>query len=71
MDVLQIKNLTKRFGNKEVLCGLDLSVPEHSVFGFIGRNGAGKTGTFWKFTYEPAYRIFAGCTGILSIYDTS
>ncbi len=45
MDVLQIKNLTKRFGNKEVLCGLDLSVPEHSVFGFIGRNGAGKTTT--------------------------
>lgn len=45
MDVLQIKNLNKRFGSKEVLCGLDLSVPEHSIFGFIGRNGAGKTTT--------------------------
>lgn len=45
MDVLQIKGLSKRFGSKEVLCGLDLSVPEHSVFGFIGRNGAGKTTT--------------------------
>lgn len=40
MDVLQIKNLSKRFGKRQVLCGLDLSVPEHSVFGFIGRNGA-------------------------------
>ena len=45
MSVLEIKDLTKSFGDKEVLCGLSLSVPEHSVFGFIGRNGAGKTTT--------------------------
>ena len=43
LAILEIKNLTKRFGEKEVLCGLSLSVPEHSIFGFIGRNGAGKT----------------------------
>ncbi len=43
MDVLAIKNLKKSFGNKEVLCGIDMSVPEHSIFGFIGKNGAGKT----------------------------
>lgn len=43
MDILSITNLKKSFGNKNVLCGLNLSVPEHSVFGFIGRNGAGKT----------------------------
>ncbi len=45
MDVLAIQNLKKNFGSKEVLCGLDLSVPEHSIFGFIGKNGAGKTTT--------------------------
>ncbi len=45
MDVLTIQNLKKNFGSKEVLCGLDISVPEHSVFGFIGKNGAGKTTT--------------------------
>lgn len=45
MDMLQIKNLRKRFGDKEVLKGLELSVPEHSIFGFVGRNGAGKTTT--------------------------
>ena len=45
MSVLEIKNLTKSFGDKAVLRGLSLSVPEHSVFGFIGRNGAGKTTT--------------------------
>ncbi len=45
MEMLQITNLQKRFGEKEVLKGLDLSVPEGAVFGFIGRNGAGKTTT--------------------------
>ena len=45
MEILQITNLKKRFGDKEVLKGLDLSVPEHSIFGFIGKNGAGKTTT--------------------------
>lgn len=45
MDVLTIRSLEKRFGDKRVLCGLDMSVPEGSVFGFVGRNGAGKTTT--------------------------
>ncbi len=45
MDVLTIQNLKKNFGSKKVLCGLDMSVPEHSIFGFIGKNGAGKTTT--------------------------
>ena len=43
--MLRIQNLHKRFGEKEVLKGLDLTVPEHSIFGFIGKNGAGKTTT--------------------------
>lgn len=45
MEILEIQDLKKSFGGKEVLRGLDLSVPEHSIFGFIGRNGAGKTTT--------------------------
>ena len=45
MDMLRISGLRKSFGSKEVLCGLELSVPEHSIFGFIGKNGAGKTTT--------------------------
>ncbi len=45
MDTLRIKGLCKRFGDKEVLRGLELCVPEHSIFGFIGKNGAGKTTT--------------------------
>ncbi len=45
MDMLTITGLKKRFGDKEVLKGVNLSVPEKSVFGFIGKNGAGKTTT--------------------------
>ncbi len=45
MDMLRVTGLHKRFGDKTVLNGLDLAVPEHSVFGFIGKNGAGKTTT--------------------------
>ena len=45
MDMLHISGLSKKFGDKTVLNGIDLSVPEHSIFGFIGKNGAGKTTT--------------------------
>ncbi len=45
MDMLHITGLCKRFGNKEVLRGVELSVPEHSIYGFIGKNGSGKTTT--------------------------
>ena len=45
MDMLRITGLRKRFGDREVLKGLDLTVPEGSIFGFIGKNGAGKTTT--------------------------
>jgi ABC transporter. len=45
MGILEVKQLYKRFGNREVLKGLDMDVPEHSIFGFVGKNGAGKTTT--------------------------
>lgn len=43
--MLNITDLHKSFGDKQVLRGLTLNVPEHSLFGFIGQNGAGKTTT--------------------------
>ena len=45
MNILEISHITKTFGAKKVLNDLSFSVPEHSVFGFIGQNGAGKTTT--------------------------
>ena len=43
MGILDIRGLYKRFGDKEVLRGVDLTVGENSIFGFVGKNGAGKT----------------------------
>lgn len=45
MDILTVNRLSKRFGDVQVLRGLSFSVPEHTVFGFLGQNGAGKTTT--------------------------
>lgn len=50
MNVLEIAGLTKRFGTKTVIDHMDLSIPPHSVFGFIGQNGAGKTTTMKMIT---------------------
>ena len=43
--VIELRQVIKRFGTRTVLAGLDLSVPRHSVFGFLGNNGAGKSTT--------------------------
>jgi ABC-type multidrug transport system ATPase subunit len=43
--VIELRQVVKRFGSRTVLAGLDLSVPRHSVFGFLGNNGAGKSTT--------------------------
>ncbi len=40
---VEMRGLTKRYGSVVALDGLDLSVPEGSIFGFLGPNGAGKT----------------------------
>ena len=45
MEILELKKVYKQFGALKVIEDLNLSVPEHSVFGFIGKNGAGKTTT--------------------------
>ena len=41
--VVDIRGLTKRFGEREVLRGIDLQVPPGVCFGVLGPNGAGKT----------------------------
>lgn len=44
-NILTLEHVSKQFGTQKVLNDLNMTVPEHSVFGFIGRNGAGKTTT--------------------------
>ncbi len=40
---IETTGLTKRFGARTALDGIDLRVPRGSAFGFLGPNGAGKT----------------------------
>jgi lipooligosaccharide transport system ATP-binding protein len=42
---LQARNLRKRFGGEEVVCGVDLDIAAGECFGLLGPNGAGKTTT--------------------------
>ena len=44
-NVIEARGLRRTFRKAVAVDGLDLSVPQGSVFGFIGRNGAGKTTT--------------------------
>lgn len=43
--LIQVKNVTKCYGNKEVLKDITFSAPEGQVVGLLGLNGAGKTTT--------------------------
>ena len=40
---VETHGLTKRFGERTAIAGVDLQVPRGSAFGFLGPNGAGKT----------------------------
>ena len=42
---IRTEQLTKMYGNRRGLAGLDLTVTAGEVFGFLGPNGAGKTTT--------------------------
>lgn len=45
MSTIELKNVTKTFGKHVAVDGLSLTVPQGSVYGFIGPNGSGKTTT--------------------------
>ena len=43
--MIEVKNLTKKFGDRYALDGISFSVKEGEILGFLGPNGAGKTTT--------------------------
>ena len=45
MNAIEIRNLTKNFGDKQALKGLNMTVPVGSIYGFIGENGSGNSTT--------------------------
>lgn len=64
--VLQTNGLTKVFGKKAAVNGIDLNVRRGDIYGFIGRNGAGKT---------TLIRMVAGLArptrGTISIFESN
>jgi len=44
-NAIEVRGLSKVYGEKRALDGMNLDVPSGSVFGFLGPNGAGKTTT--------------------------
>lgn len=44
--VLKTNSLCKNYGHFKALNGLSMNVPKGSIYGLIGKNGAGKT--MWK-----------------------
>jgi ABC-2 type transport system ATP-binding protein len=45
MAAIELRGLTKRYGDVTALSGVDLTVEEGEIFGFLGPNGAGKSTT--------------------------
>ena len=45
MNAIEIRNLTKTFGEKHALNDLNMTVPVGAIYGFIGENGSGKSTT--------------------------
>ncbi|MDD3016037.1 MAG: ATP-binding cassette domain-containing protein, partial [Lactococcus chungangensis] len=44
--MLELTNITKKFGDKVAVDGLNMTVKASEIMGLIGQNGAGKTTTF-------------------------
>ena len=61
---IKINELNKSYGTKEVLKGLSLEVYEGELFGFIGRNGIGKSTTIDCMIGMKKFN-----SGNISIYD--
>ncbi len=45
MNAIEMKNLSKNFGPKQAVKGLNMTVPVGAIYGFIGENGSGKSTT--------------------------
>lgn len=45
-EMIQIENLTKKFGDATVLENINLSFEQRKIYGIVGRNGSGKTVLF-------------------------
>ena len=65
MDAVEIQSVTKTFGDLTAVDDLTLTVPEGSVYGFIGPNGSGKTTTM-----RMIVNIFYPDRGTIRVFGT-
>src|SRR5688572_14381257 len=42
-NVIEVRGLTRTYGKKQALAGVDLTLEKGTVLGLVGQNGAGKT----------------------------
>ncbi len=49
-NIIEVENLTKKFGNFEAVSNISFSVKAGEIFAFLGPNGAGKTTTIKMLT---------------------
>lgn len=61
--ILEITDLKKSFGDKEVLKGINLKINKGNIIGYIGPNGAGKSTTV-----KLILGLIKGYTGKIKIY---
>ncbi len=45
-DILELKNVSKKFGDKEILNDINFKLTENKIVGLLGQNGSGKTTIF-------------------------
>ena len=62
MNAVELENVSKSFGDHLAVDGLNLTVPEGCVYGFIGPNGSGKTTTI-----RMILRIFFADRGVVRV----
>ena len=43
MNIVETQNLTKVYSGRAVVDGVNMHIPEGSIYGFVGENGSGKT----------------------------
>lgn len=62
-DIIVTQNLTKIYGNKAAVSSMDMHVKQGDIYGFIGRNGSGKSTTLkmlcgLAFPTQGSIRVF-------------